>query len=150
MSTSLASFREERPSLAYGLCCRVGHRSEAPSGTRTKVLDDLGSLFLGAGKPGDSMEFTFPVVAAGRYELLAELVVYPGYGIVRLAVDGKPVGAPFDAYAPELDASDAISFGVLDLAAGEHRLQVEVIGKNEKATGHMISLKRFYLKPSGK
>lgn len=112
-----------------------------------KPLDDLDSFFLGATRPGDSMTFTLPVPETGTYEILADFVVFPGYGIVRLSIDGTPMGKPFDAYAPELDTSGPVSFGAMTLADGDHDLQLTVTGKNPKASRHFVSVRKFYLRP---
>jgi len=118
------------------------------TGTRTKRLDDLGSEFLGAEKPGDSLTFTLPETTPGKYELLAEFVLADSYGIVRVLLDGKPVGEPFDAYCPGVDAEgERVSFGEVELAKGTHEVTVELTGKNEKATQHYTSVKRWLLKP---
>lgn len=122
---------------------------ESPTGTRTKRLDDLGSLFLGATADGDSMTFTLPPVAAGRYELAAEFVLASSYGIVRVLLDGRPVGEPFDAFCPGVDAAgERVSFGVVELTAGRHRVSVEVVGKRDAATARYISVKRWLLRPA--
>ena len=120
------------------------------TGTRMKPLDDLGSQFLGATGPGESMTFTLPAVAPGRYELLLEFVRFPGYGIARVLVNGAPVGEPFDAWAPELDGEgERVSFGVVELGAREHTVMVQLTGKREEATGHFISVKRVLLRSAG-
>jgi hypothetical protein len=120
----------------------------SPTSTRMKPLHDLGSFFLGATRPGESMTFTLPVKKGGNYELFADFVVFPGYGVVELTVDGKPVGEPFDAYAPELDSSGPISFGTLDLSAGPHSVNVKIVGKNAAAESHFVSVKSFMLAPA--
>ncbi|MBM3476980.1 MAG: hypothetical protein FJX75_27230 [Armatimonadetes bacterium] len=118
------------------------------TGTRTKRLDDLGSEFLGGTKPGDSITFTLPEVKPGRYELLGEFVLADSYATVRVLLDGKPVGQPFDAYCPGVDAEgECVSFGEVVLGAGTHEVMIEVVGKNEKATQHFISVKRWLLCP---
>ncbi|MGQ9731888.1 MAG: hypothetical protein ACUVX8_11540, partial [Candidatus Zipacnadales bacterium] len=121
--------------------------SRSASGTRTKRLDDLGSQFLGAEKAGDSMTFTLPAVEPGEYELLGEFIFANSYGIVRVLVDGKPVGEPFDAYCPDVDREgERVSFGVVKLTPGPHEVTVEVVGKREQSTAHFISVKRWLLR----
>lgn len=112
-----------------------------------KRLDDLGSQFLGARQPGHFISFTLPQVPAGKYELLGEFVLAYSYGIVQVSLDGKAVGQPFDAYWPSVDAAgERVSFGTVELAGGDHEVRVTLTGKNEKATGHLISVKRWLLK----
>ena len=95
------------------------------------------------------MVFSLPIDRSGVYELLAEFVTFPGYGIAQLSVDGQPLGVPFDAYAPELDVSELISFGRVELAAGTRAVGVKLVGKNDNATGYFISVRNFVLRPVG-
>ena len=113
----------------------------------TKRLDDLRSQLLGTKQPGAALAFTLPAVKAGRYELLAEFVTAPMYAIVKVSVDGKVVGEDFDGYCPEVDAEgERVSFGTVELAAGDHEIKVEVTGHNEKSSGYLISVQRWLLR----
>jgi hypothetical protein len=114
----------------------------------TKRLDDLGSQLLGTKAPGAALVFSLPVAQAGRYELLGEFVIAPMYGIVEVSVDGKKIGAPFDGWFPEVDRGERASFGVVDLAAGDHEVRVTVVGKNDQSTGYLISVQRWLLRPA--
>jgi hypothetical protein len=115
--------------------------------TRIRPLDDLGSLLLGATRPGDSMSFTLAVETTGTYELLADFVLFPRYGIVQVSVDGTPVGPAFDAYAPEFDVSGPVSIGEVLLTAGKHEVGVAVTGRNPRADGYLVSVRTFRLRP---
>ena len=119
----------------------------SPSGTRTRYLKKLGSFFLGASQPGDAVNFVLPVEKTGEYEVLADFVVFPGYGIVQLSLDGTPIGKAFDAYAPELDTSGPVSFGRTVLTKGQHDLLLTVVGKNRKSHRYYVSVRRFFLRP---
>ncbi|MGE5531391.1 MAG: hypothetical protein ACM3VW_04650, partial [Bacteroidota bacterium] len=113
----------------------------------TKRLDDLGSQFLGAKKPGHFISFALPNVPAGKYELLGEFVLAYSYGIAQVSVDGKPVGKPFDAYCEDVDAvGERVSLGTVDLKAGDHEVRVEVVDKNPQAKGYLISVKKWLLR----
>lgn len=113
----------------------------------TKRLDDLGSQFLGARKPGQFISFTLPKLPAGKYELSGEFVLAYSYGIVQVSVDGKPLGKPYDAYWPDVDAAgERVLLGSVNLAAGDHEVRVEVVDRNPKATGYLISVKRWLLR----
>lgn len=119
------------------------------TGTRMKPLPEVGSLFLGAEKPGESMTFTLPAVEPGTYELFGEFVIANVYGILQVSIDGKPVGQPFDAYGIGVDGDgQRVSFGTVDLGEGTHEVKVEMVGRNEKAERHYISVKRWLLKPA--
>ena len=119
-------------------------------GTYTKTLHDLGSQFLGNTKPGDSITFTLPEVEPGRYQLLGDFVKAYSYGIIKVLVNGKQVGDPFDAYCEGVDAAgECVSFGEVELRDGEHKIAIEVVGKNEEAESSFISVKRWLLRPLG-
>ncbi|MEN6644157.1 MAG: hypothetical protein ABFE08_17095 [Armatimonadia bacterium] len=114
----------------------------------TKRLDDLGSQLLGTRQPGAALSFTLPGLKAGKYELLAEFVMASMYGTAQISVDGKAVGEVFDAYGPDVDTEgDRISFGTVDLTAGDHVVTMQMTGKNAKSTGYLLSVKRWLLRP---
>jgi hypothetical protein len=115
--------------------------------TRVKPLDDLGSLLLSAARPGDSMALTVTVESEGTYELFTDFCLYPRYGVAQVSVDGAPAGAPFDAYAPEMDVSGPVSMGEVLLTAGRHEIGITVIGRNPQASGYLLSVRTFRLRP---
>lgn len=88
--------------------------------------------WIGA-KPGDKLELALPVEKAGRYELVAYLTKARDYGIVQLSLNGTEVGGPIDLYDPNVIPTGAVNLGTHDLAAGENRLTVEILGANAKA-----------------
>ena len=63
---------------------------------------------------------------AGEYEVQARLYRYSSYGAVRLSVDGTPIGEIYDAVASSLEGPVTVRFGRRRLAAGEHRVKVEI------------------------
>jgi len=142
----------ESPSPFDGLAFEARDlRFTHSEGTYTKRLDDLGSQFIGRTKVGSTLTFTLPEVKPGRYELLGEFVMAHSYGIVRVLLDGKPVGQPFDGYCDGVDGDgERVSFGQVELGAGPHEVSVELIGKNEKATAMLFSVKRWLLRPIGR
>jgi hypothetical protein len=115
--------------------------------TRVKPLDELGSFLLSAARPGDSMTFTVTVETEGTYELFADFCLYPRYGTAQVSVDGTPAGAPFDAYAPEIDVSGPVSMGEVLLTAGRHEISLTITGRNQQSTGYLISVRTFRLRP---
>jgi hypothetical protein len=75
-----------------------------------------------------------PVKKAGKYEVKAVMTKARDYGIVHLSIDGKKAGGPIDLYNDGVIPTDPpVSLGVHDLAAGEHKLTVEIVGANAKA-----------------
>jgi len=91
------------------------------------------------GKPGERLLLEFPVAKAGRYRVIANLTKAVDYGIVRLAIDNQSP-KQFDRYFTEV-SHDELELGEFDLAAGPHRLEVEIVGANENAIeSHMFGL----------
>lgn len=114
----------------------------------TKRLDDLRSQLLGMKAPGAALTFTLPDVKAGRYELLADFVLASMYGLVEVSVDGKVLGQPFDAYWSGVDSEgERVSFGTVDLTAGDHQVTMRVVGHNDKSTGYLVSVQKWLLRP---
>jgi hypothetical protein len=97
--------------------------------------------------PGDKLEVIVPVQEAGRYRVSAVLTKARDYGIVRLQLDGKPVGEAIDLYNPDvIPTVPPVALGTHELTAGEHRLTVEIVGANEMAIkAYMFGLDRVLL-----
>jgi hypothetical protein len=90
---------------------------------------------------GDGSRATFPleVEDADTYGISAQLVRGPAYGIVQVWIDGRPLGVPFDAYAPALEKV-SVPLGTLALAEGKHMLTFTVTGRNEAATSYLAGI----------
>lgn len=104
-------------------------------------------LLFQAQQPGDTVTLAVPVRLEGPYELVASFTRGPAYGRVRLLLDGKPLGGEIDTYAASLYVRDRLGLGVTPpLTAGDHPLTLEVIGKNEAASGYQVGLDYVLLK----
>jgi hypothetical protein len=90
-------------------------------------------LWWTGAKPNDRLELPFDAAAAGPASIHAQLTKAADYGIVAFAIDGKPLGAPFDGYNDGVAASGEILLGRADLSAGPHILSVTITGANPKA-----------------
>ena len=75
----------------------------------------------------------YPEKQAGRYRLSMQFTKAPDYGIVQLYLDGQKLGDALDLYHDSVIPSGEVSFGHFQLAAGQHKLAVEVVGANDKA-----------------
>lgn len=84
-------------------------------------------------KPGDRLELALPVARAGNYNLGMQLTKAPDYGIVQLYLDGEKLGEAIDLFHPSVIPTGVLPMGVHRLAAGQHKLAVEILGANEKA-----------------
>jgi hypothetical protein len=96
-------------------------------------------LFCGCGE-GSTVTMLLPVKTAGRYTLDLYATRAPDFGLVRLSLDGRRLGPELDAYAPEVEPSGRISLGAVHLAAGDHHLRFEVVGRNGRSTGYSFGL----------
>ena len=66
-----------------------------------------------------------------------------------MSLDGKKAGEPIDLYNPEVVPTGPIALGVHDLAAGQHKLTVEIVGANPQAKkAYMFGIDRIDLKPA--
>ncbi|MHB8901124.1 MAG: glycoside hydrolase family 172 protein, partial [Thermoguttaceae bacterium] len=91
------------------------------------------------GKPGDRLLLEVPVEQAGRYRVTADLTKAVDYGIVRMALNGRDAGR-FDRFNNGV-ANDALDLGTFELESGKSRLEVEIVGANERAKKrHMFGL----------
>lgn len=63
------------------------------------------------------------------------------YGTWKVTLDGKPLPAmdALDLYAQAVTPS-SFGIGYVDLAAGEHELKVEAVGKNASSAGYFIGI----------
>jgi hypothetical protein len=105
-------------------------------------------LFWLDGQPGDALSLSVPVQAEGTYALRAQLTKAPDYAVVRLLLDGKPLGEPIDLYAPVAAPGGELALGEHRLSAGEHELRVEIVGANEQAAKrHGFGLDYLLLAP---
>jgi len=86
-------------------------------------------------KIGDVLTLALPVEKAGMYALKAVLTKARDYGIVEVALDGKPLrNGSLDLFNfPEVITSGELDWGSHELSAGEHKLTVKVTGSNPKA-----------------
>jgi len=84
-------------------------------------------------KPGDRLVVGFEAPAAGTYNVVGRFVTSGDYGIVRLAINGAVAAESLDLYSRRVQVTDELPLGTYELAAGENRLEVEVIGANPAA-----------------
>lgn len=90
-------------------------------------------LWWTGAKPGDRLELDLPVAKAGQYQLLAQFTKAIDYGIVQLSLDGETLGQPIDLFHDGVIPTGELDFGAHDLAAGEHKLAIQITGANPKA-----------------
>ena len=106
-------------------------------------------LFWIGGKPGARLELEFEVAAEGPQEIQATLTMARDYGIVKVSVDGEPLGEPVDCYtSPDVVTTGLLTLGARKLAAGKHKLILEITGSNPAAVkGYMVGIDYLLVKP---
>jgi hypothetical protein len=97
-------------------------------------------LFFMAKSAGANYDLELPVKADGWYSISAYMTKATDYGIVKVKLDGVPIGEPFDGFAPGVARSGRIQLDETHLSAGAHTLTFEVTGKNPQATGFFTGL----------
>lgn len=91
-------------------------------------------LWWTGAKPGDKLTITFKTAKAGKQKVSAVFTKAPDYGIVSIALDGKPTAIQeYDLYDPQVINTELESLGAFDLTAGEHTLEVTITGTNANA-----------------
>lgn len=123
-------------------------RSEPSGPGVTARLDRLGLVLLRATQPGAWLEMAFQLPEPLAGELFADLVNYRDRGIVRLWLDGKPVVDKYDHRAPSAEPR-RVPLGRHELAAGKHRLRVEVVAKHPGVEKCYLGLAGLSIRPEG-
>lgn len=88
-------------------------------------------MFWRHGAEGATLKVKFPVAEseAGMQRIKAVLTGAADYGVAEVSLDGRPVqGSPFDQQAEEVGVSDILDWGVRDLKAGDHQLEIKLVG----------------------
>src|SRR3954470_1800486 len=97
-------------------------------------------LFDNRGADLSRLTLPFEVEWPDNYAVAAGIVKSANFGIVKFAIDGRPIGAPIDGYAAATARPDAIPLGTLELSKGKHTVTMTVTGKNDAATDYRAGL----------
>jgi hypothetical protein len=120
-------------------------------GKLTDLISRLSTLdiaLLKAQAPGTWLEMPFTLGEKASGDAYVDLLSFEDRGIVRLELDGRTVGQDIDLYAGAV-ATTRVALGRQELASGEHRLRVEVVGKRAESRGHMVGLIGMKIRPQG-
>lgn len=107
-------------------------------------------LMWRASKKGDELTLEFPVPEAATYDVKILFTKGPDYGKVSLGFDSKSVqsGKMYDLYATDVQVGRPLSLGVQNLAKGPHKIQVNVLGKNDSSSGFAVGIDDVRLVPA--
>jgi hypothetical protein len=99
----------------------------------TGKWSDDEQLWWTEGKPEDQLVLGVTAPETGKYMATIQFTKAKDYGIVQIYLNGKELGEAIDLYNPEVIRSGPVELGSHELAAGEHKLTVEIIGANPEA-----------------
>jgi hypothetical protein len=89
--------------------------------------------------------FEIDVPIADERNVCAFFTKAPDYGMYQLLVDGQPLGAPFDGYAPGVVRSEGVEFGKFKFTKGAHTIAFRCVGKNKTSSSFMLGLDNIVL-----
>lgn len=96
-------------------------------------------LFWTGGKPSDKISLLVNVEKENPATLRLGLTTACDYAIAQVWLDGEKLGCPFDLFNAAGVIHQEQVFGALPpLSAGEHRLDFEIVGKNEKSVNYFF------------
>jgi hypothetical protein len=106
-------------------------------------------LFWSGAKPGDRLVLELTAPQAGAYDLHIALTKARDYAVVKILLDGQPLGPPLDLYnAPDVIHSGELPLGSHQLTTSPHRLTLEITGANPAAkNSHLLGLDYLRLAP---
>src|SRR5690606_27803185 len=97
--------------------------------------------------PGDTLTLELPLKTAGRYEVFASFTRGPNQAVVRISLDGEPLGnGPLDLHHGETEPTGSLSLGMHVLPAGDRHLVVTIDQANPKSRRE-FGLDYLYLAP---
>ncbi len=107
-------------------------------------------LWWTGAKPGARLDLEIPVKKEGAYSVEVVLTMARDYGIVQLLLDDEKLGEPIDLFnCPDVITTGVLSFEPRKLAAGSHKLSIQIVGTNPKAVpAYMCGLDYVRLEPA--
>lgn len=105
------------------------------------------SQLLCAAKKGGSLTLSLTVSEDGEYRFDLYAAQAPDFGIVKFCLDDKPMGSPFDGWAPYVMPSGKIELGQAQLKKGPHRIRFEAADKYELSTDYHFGLDSLSIQP---
>jgi len=107
-------------------------------------------MLFRAEKPGARMTLQFTSPGAGSYHLNLYATYANDFGMYKFSLDETPMDKTVDAYESSVSPSGTLSFGIIQLDAGKHRLSFEVTGKRKKSRNYLFGIDCIELLPAGK
>ena len=89
---------------------------------------------------GDVVQLRIPSASPAAQKLVLHATKSYDFGILRLSVNGKPVGTDVDLYAAKPVPSEPMELGTCDPVDNGYVLRVELIGKNPQSKAAFFGL----------
>lgn len=124
------------------------HSLEDPTPESFVKLPAHDEVLLRTSEVGSWLEMPFELAKPVEGEVFVELINDRRRGVVRMTLDGKPVGGDFTHYAAS-QARVSASLGSHSLTAGEHRLRIESVARRAGDERCWIALSGIAIKPQG-
>ena len=107
-------------------------------------------LWWTGAKPGDKLSLEVPVEKAGTYDIEIVLTRARDYGVAKISIDDKVLDPGLDMFNnPDVITTGVLSFGMNELAAGNHRITFEIVGANPEAVkAYMLAVDYIRLVPT--
>ncbi|MBT3378244.1 MAG: hypothetical protein HN742_38330 [Lentisphaerae bacterium] len=120
------------------------------SGKHLRCLDGYEALFYRADAVEDFVEVSLPTTENGPHELTVAALDFDKRAIVRVDIDGHPIGSPIDLWVSGQPRMSRHSFGPIDLVAGAHRIRFTAVGTQPKSGGYTMAFTGVALQPAGR
>jgi hypothetical protein len=118
------------------------------SGRLSKALPEIGTQFYRGEGPGDFVSYALPVKRSGEYGIVVHFTRCYSYGTYLVSLDGERGPHPLDGYDPELRVgAGSLNLGKRHLAAGDHCLRFELLGKDARSESRFLGLTEVILRP---
>jgi len=109
--------------------------------------EDNDQLWWIGARPNSRLELILETEKDGKFKLVVAMTKARDYGIVQFHINGEKIGEPIDLYNSDVIPTGAIELGTVDLKAGRHAVEVEILGKNEQSAGTYVGIDTLTLVP---
>jgi hypothetical protein len=94
------------------------------------------------------VELTVQATRSGRYAFDVQFTKALDYAIVEVSIDGSRIGELFDGYGSPLAVpSGEVSFGIVELNQGPHRIRFTAVDKNTASKNYFMGIDCLKLEP---
>ena len=122
------------------------------SGAGTSIQSDANMsggvwVALDADGANDYVEYTFPNVPAGTYDISLAYKGHPNRGILNLKINGTQIGTTLDQYAAASTYTSRTFGSVTFASSGSHTIRLTCTGKNAAAGDFTLSADTLTVTP---